>query len=279
MSYILEALKKADRKRKIGAIPDLHTDHNLIREELPQRTLWPYFLALLLFFNAGVILWWLEPWGKEAVQKESRLADSVQEEVEQLTDEKIAAALSVGPKPELPVGNVLEDVVALAEQEKKPAEHASSAENNVLPEEELLGDGDAQIDPSEDEQAVMVIPEDILEGGKGEFDEPFANISAIDELEGSEKSDNAAEQEIKVENFDISKVPFAYQLPASIKQKLPEITISFHSYTFRPATRMVRVNGRIMREGHNLTKEIKLEKIVPTGVVLLFGQRRFRVDV
>jgi len=65
MSYILEALKKAEQKREREEQPKLLTFSEqpvLVRRK---RRLWPYLLLVLLFFNVGVIIWLIAPWKAE----------------------------------------------------------------------------------------------------------------------------------------------------------------------------------------------------------------------
>lgn len=59
MSYILEALKKADRERNLGDVPDLESAHWGVRKvSYPAR--WPWIVAVLLLFNAGLIFYLLQ---------------------------------------------------------------------------------------------------------------------------------------------------------------------------------------------------------------------------
>lgn len=54
MSYILEALKKADRERALGEVPDLESAHWGVRQ--PQRSWrWLWVVAALLLFNAALL--------------------------------------------------------------------------------------------------------------------------------------------------------------------------------------------------------------------------------
>ena len=53
MSYILEALKKADQERDIGAVPNLATPHETQRP--PARShRWLWVVALLLVMNVAL---------------------------------------------------------------------------------------------------------------------------------------------------------------------------------------------------------------------------------
>ncbi len=64
MSYILEALKKADRERNLGDVPDLESAHWGVRK-VSSSGRWPWIVAVLLLFNAGLIFYLLERDGSE----------------------------------------------------------------------------------------------------------------------------------------------------------------------------------------------------------------------
>jgi general secretion pathway protein B len=62
MSFILEALKKADKKQQDGTIPKLETVHMLGLSGREKRSKWVWLLLFLLLLNAGVLLWLFGPW-------------------------------------------------------------------------------------------------------------------------------------------------------------------------------------------------------------------------
>jgi general secretion pathway protein B len=57
MSYILEALRKAERERNLGQVPTLEA-RTPTDPDAPRR-LWPWLLAGALIVNAGVLALWL----------------------------------------------------------------------------------------------------------------------------------------------------------------------------------------------------------------------------
>ncbi len=58
MSYILDALRKADRERALGAVPDLETAHWGVRR--PERTWhWLWIVVVLLVLNVGLLVYML----------------------------------------------------------------------------------------------------------------------------------------------------------------------------------------------------------------------------
>lgn len=58
MSYILDALKKAEQERDLGRVPRLETVHD--NTPRPARV-WPWLSAGILLINAAALLWWLRP--------------------------------------------------------------------------------------------------------------------------------------------------------------------------------------------------------------------------
>lgn len=73
MSYILEALKKADRERNLGDVPDLEAAHWGVRK--PSRAnRWPWVVAALLLFNAALLLYLL---GRDTSGTNGETADEI----------------------------------------------------------------------------------------------------------------------------------------------------------------------------------------------------------
>lgn len=69
------------------------------------------------------------------------------------------------------------------------------------------------------------------------------------------------------------------ELPLSIQQSLPTFIISVSLYSDDPASRMAKINGQVIKEGQYLTAGLKLEEIIPDGVILSYQNYRFRVGL
>lgn len=61
MSYILDALKKADRDRHPEAVPTPATVHRTPAPPSRRRRLWPWIAGAVIVVNVGVWLWLLRP--------------------------------------------------------------------------------------------------------------------------------------------------------------------------------------------------------------------------
>lgn len=64
MSYILEGLKKLEQKRRQETRkPGLLTFRTETARRSQKTVRWPYLLFIGLLLNAGIIVWWMAPWG------------------------------------------------------------------------------------------------------------------------------------------------------------------------------------------------------------------------
>lgn len=72
-----------------------------------------------------------------------------------------------------------------------------------------------------------------------------------------------------------TKVITMSELPLSVRQKLPDLSISGHFYGVNPSGRVVTVGGRTFREGAAVAPGVTLERITPDGVVFSCDGLRF----
>lgn len=68
------------------------------------------------------------------------------------------------------------------------------------------------------------------------------------------------------------------QLPVQIQRSLPPLSFSVHIYSDNPAARMVKINGRMLREGDPVSAGIRLDEITRGGVILQYKEYRFRIN-
>jgi general secretion pathway protein B len=72
-------------------------------------------------------------------------------------------------------------------------------------------------------------------------------------------------------------LPRMEDLPNSFRRELPELVISLHFYTDSPTARMVRINGRNLREKQHISENLTLQEITAEGVILNFKWQAFAV--
>ncbi|MHC1742525.1 MAG: general secretion pathway protein GspB [Syntrophobacteraceae bacterium] len=75
------------------------------------------------------------------------------------------------------------------------------------------------------------------------------------------------------------KEPEYRQIPASIKNDIPRLSLSFLVYSDKPAERRVTINGKVLREGDEISDGLKLEKITHEGAIFNFKGFQFHKGV
>jgi len=76
-----------------------------------------------------------------------------------------------------------------------------------------------------------------------------------------------------------TQLPLRSELPVSVQQSLPPIQISGHIFDPKPQARMVFINGHIQRQGDNISPQLRLLAVTPTGVELDFRGTAFRIGI
>lgn len=258
MSYILDALKKSERERQRGALPDMLTVQDIVAEKPAKRLHRVYLLAAALLLNAGVLVWWL---GFSHTDKVNA--------VQHLKTENISP-LSVKESAQTVPGsvNTTHDSVPSNGSEFRPAA------GNIVPVIESNEPKTYAINqhPPKALPAVQAPP-----------------VSANDTKKPSEPAPAKSEQSAGIgritsdpkgglsEMPDENKLYKLQELPSSIRQNLPAFSVSALLYSSKPDSRMVRINELMMHEGQDLTAGVKLEEITRDGIILRFQKYRFYV--
>lgn len=64
-----------------------------------------------------------------------------------------------------------------------------------------------------------------------------------------------------------------------MKDSIPKVSLSFLVYSEKPADRRVTINGKVLREGDEVSEGLKLESITHEGAVLSYKGFRFHKGV
>ncbi|MFW8601901.1 general secretion pathway protein GspB [Desulfobacterota bacterium M19] len=310
MSYILEAIKKADQKRKLGSVPDVHTIH-----EMPpmaaRRLFWPYIVAVGLFVNVVLITWWLHPWEAPVVEKTVTTAVPLK---------KPAAVSGVLPSPVARKAIKRKSVAAASHpvnnrpggKTVSPSPLKAAVVKGAVvrtvqrrPEKSSLPEPKAVISAGRSETAKITdagplknpapVPRKPGAAGAGKaasqptvpflaFKSQATHPAAMERIGGTPlpafgQDDHLIEQQRRKKAAALAEIPFLRQLPAEVRARIPEIHISYHAYFFDAARRMVSIDGKIFREGNIIDGDLKLVWITPSGVVLQYKNWQFRVNV
>jgi general secretion pathway protein B len=263
MSYILDALKKAEKERQRNATRDLLAGSETFAPLSSKRLIWPYLLVFALLLNAGLFAWLLGPWtakGPQHVLPSDRKSTS--------------SGMSRGIIPPVPA-NAPRPADAESElvrrEGKEPAESPPDlkerSQADASPREVMTGHQAPQRASS---------PEEAPPAKRKEV-RPPASIG----LQPPAVEQNSPPQ-IKAAHLSAgggNKVYRMNELPQSVLQELPHLSLSLHLYNADPSSRLINVKGKTLREGQELSAGLKLEEIRPDGAVFSFQNYRFEVGI
>ena len=235
MSYILDALQRAQAERSRGQLPGLHSpaaDWSGAASSAPAqqagRWAWPALLALLLLAGAG--LWWWLLGGKLATPASPPAAPPA------LTPE--AAAMPALPEAAAPTAAAANTPIAIQREAVHPV--------NISAPEPVTVVADAPVTP------------------------PAKQAKA----EKTTAADSAAAQPSKPPSAE-GTVFSQDRLPPAVRAQLPTLDIAGLSYSSNRAHRMVIVNGQVLREGDQAAPGLLLQAIEPQRTVWGFQGYRY----
>jgi general secretion pathway protein B len=73
------------------------------------------------------------------------------------------------------------------------------------------------------------------------------------------------------------RVPLYEDLSEELRARMPELKMSMHFYVTDPDRRLVRINGRLLREGAWLSDNLQLIEITPDGATLDYLGKAFEI--
>lgn len=214
MSYILDALRKSDAQRRLGAPPALVTPQPATVAPARPRTL-SYGLLAAALIAAGIVIGAWRPW--------------------QADEPPVVAANTAAVKPAAPVPST-----PLA----PPAPPIAPA------------------------PAAAVKPQ---------APAPISKPAPI--REQPRKAVVASPKKAAVPTSPAEKVVAFSDLPISVQQEMPLLSITAHAYSPVVRDRLIGINDRVLREGEQVTPNLLLEQITPDGMIMSYKGYRFRRGV
>jgi general secretion pathway protein B len=238
MSYILDALKRADAERDRGQVPGLHA--HPLGEGSAQKRQGTARWALWGGVVAGAVVLAALAWrmGADANAPVPVAAQPAPAEVAAPAPVAVAPAPTVTPTPG-PI-SVAPDVPSYAPppvaaaprpaKEAQPATVASSPNGTVTP----VTKPTATVAPPAPATSVAAAP--------------------------------AA-----------ARIPLLSELPSSLRQQLPTLTVGGTVYSDDAASRFIMLNGDVVKEGAQPVPGLVVERIEPRSAVMRFKGERFRL--
>lgn len=90
------------------------------------------------------------------------------------------------------------------------------------------------------------------------------------------QSDTIIAEELKPQK-ESSTLPLYTDLSIGLRERMPRLEMSMHFYTPASERRLVRINNRLLREGDWVSGEVEIVEITPTGVILDFLGKDFKL--
>lgn len=247
MSYILDALKRADAERGRGAVPGLHTrqlanpgDSDPAAPRA-RRALWLGVAAALALAGVGGGLWFWQ------TAPEAPLALVVPPVTIQ---PQLSAAVA---PPVAAIAPELAPVVPTAATQTAPAPAASAAAVPVV-----KAPVKAKPEPARAAPAVATPSPTPAPPGATAKSAPVATPAV------PASATSAA-------------LPLLSELPDELRRQVPAITITGAVYAENPGQRLLLVNNLVLTQGALAAPEVKLEEIQARSSVFSFRGTRFRV--
>lgn len=241
MSYILDALKKADAEREQGQVPGLHTPaaHAELADGPQLRTLplWVMGLgACLVLIAVGAVWQWTRPMPVIATAPTQPQPQSLP------ADQAPAPAQSPAPAP-TPAPQSLPEASATAnragDETSRPAPEATPTPP-----------------PSRPPRAEPAVTRPVAQAA------PRAPIH-VDPAPAPTLS---------------NKVPTLAELPEDVRRSLPPLSVSGAMYSDSPANRMLLINNRVFHEGDQPVAGLVLEEIRLKSAVFRYRGTRYAVS-
>ncbi|MFH1242923.1 MAG: general secretion pathway protein GspB [Pseudomonadota bacterium] len=301
MSFILDALKRAERERRLERAPDLSAVYE--ESDLPQRSRWTWFSAAAAFLaGATVVALFLLP---KAPPTEVSQSKEPAAEVGSHTPDK--------ERLQLPAGRVQPDKPPLPKDVPQPAGPPAKQVKVVPPVAPVKPTSEETTKaPSTTKPAVSTLPERpadtgteagvsekkvIVSGPPGPTPTKLQDALTpkrvalketaplkVPEPMSGRASDvpPAPRSKAEEESFrkSVEAVPLIKDLPHEIQQKLEKLEINVHSYSLDPAECLVFINMRKYRAGDRIGDNgLVLKKIIPEGVIIDYGGGQARLMV
>jgi general secretion pathway protein B len=263
MSILLDALKKSEEQRQLGAAPDIHSSAAATPLDMEDGHRW---LPLSMMALSLVVMLWGGL--KQLAESESLIPP------EQVAGQEEPA--TSGPSRDSQVA-------------QSPAEPAESVNQDLrTPVASLPApvNGEQVTDEEIPGAAQRARLQDAVAGYRAEQPETapeqepaVETASAGPDLAVSEAQPRVGRAALADEpdGPHISAPISIYELPQRVRDNLPEIRITVLVFAREPDDRFLLVNGKRLREKENLESGVKLDEIRRDGAVFLYRNYRFMV--
>lgn len=288
MSFILEALKKADAERDRGAVPDLHAQGLLPEaafeaEPAGRARPWLWLAAgvVLALFAGGVWQWMAADSAPPAAPVAAAPvaaapAPAVAPPIPAPAAVAPAAPASIAaPVAAAPAAPKTDSARPAPKGTHEPASARREAKAPPPTPAETAGKADA----SHRGGLVATAPAARRnEAAQPPAEQPAAAATTSAARSGATASPSPPSKGSPTPpTIPAEHIPQLAELPDDVRRQVPALKLGGLVYSAAPASRMVLVNGDLQREGSAIAPGLTLERINPKSVVFSLRGQRFEV--
>ena len=251
MSYILEALKKAQAERQLGNAPTLHAAQPVV-PALPasaasRKPLLVGLGAGALVVVAGAVLLW-------------------------------RSAPGPGPGPAKQVAAVASAPAAAGSPAAGSPVVANSLEVSAppAPAQEVRAPQSRVASPAPAPVAVRAVPQAVPPAPSAPVVTAVRTPTAVPTPAPVAATAPARTQAPAAAPDD--SLPYLQQLPESVQREVPRVAFGGYMYSANPADRLLLVDKALRHEGEEVAPGLILEKLLPRAAVMNYRGVRYRVS-
>jgi general secretion pathway protein B len=277
MSYILDALKKAERERHATKIPTLQTVHRTPWER--RQPQWMWIAAAVVLLNAGLLIWFLRPESVPRKSSSSPAAPAVS------SPPAPASAPATAPGPLAPrpgaerAAPTRPAVAATAPAEPLPPAPRAAASRQA-PEKTTTKAGPLAAvapvpsneprKPQGPDTPAPAAPEKsaLLNPAPGVPPAPVPDMPAAPPAPASPT---------KPVEPSAAPAPGMQELTPVDQEGMPKLSLQLLVYSDLPAERLVYINNQKYVEGQSIEGKVLVEGISPDGAILSYKGKRFKL--
>jgi general secretion pathway protein B len=242
MSYILEALKKAQAERQLGNAPTIHAPQAEAVQPGVAASRKPLYIGLgagaLVVALGGLLVWQRAP-APAAMPPLAAAVPAAVPAAPSATAGSASNTLEVSAPP------------AAAEPPPRPA-HVAEAAARPAP-AAMAPPAPATAAPAAAATAAVPAPRAAAVSTPAPAPVPAPSPSPEDSL------------------------PYLHQLPDTIQRDVPRVSFGGYMYSANPADRLLLVDKALRHEGEEVAPGLVLEKLLPKAAVMNFRGVRYRV--
>ena len=253
MSYILDALRRADAERERGAVPGLHSHTVPLGDEpdaAPRRVPWLSITIGAVVGIVGLLLWRslaTDPEPQPAPMPSRVAPEAATRADAQTPAPSVTASGSPPPPAPIAVARQPPSLRSTAPPSPRPAAPPVSPAPaaDAAPAAPAQARAEQRTDRADTSGAAAVAPSSTTTAsGKG------AAATAVVRRD---------------------------QLPEDVKRNLPPLAVGGSMYSPEPAKRMLILNGQLVREGEKVGPDVVLESIRLRSAILRYKEQRFEI--